>query len=534
MVPRVVRCTVCRRRKTCRDTIARRPVCRPCYKNHIAPVAACPTCTRVMHLTGYIDHVRVCATCDDRHRRTTPNGHCCECGKLDYLVRGRCGAHYKALQVASRRVGSCTDCRERKTVDSRGRCSIHAARRSREARLRGHLVALLGPLEQLPSPAQRLVEHVCSYRSIDRVVRWLTTMAEPIRATLQDLGRGSVPNWNAIQTLRRLPGGEQLASTCLRAGLIEPPLADYRRVDELLKAMKDEGPAAAVVIVKQFWRFHLAERVALRRMRKRVDRTLEADRATLRIAFHFLRFVYDMRKRSVETMTGTDVDAWIRQAPRSHVPRLRPFLRWLANAGIVQHRFTLPSGSITPANGASESRFQALLQRARGDATLPLHVRVALLLMTTCARYPHEIVELRASNVYSRANTTWIQFTHGMRQPLDGPDAQLLRSLVTQQRKAHSPWLFASKPRPEAHLTSNGLCRLIDAAGVAINLNHLRNAACRDLLRDFTPMELCEILGMGAGVAGHWQRRGYTLTRTQRDYVNRVTQDGGGARTGHG
>ena len=481
-----------------------------------------------MRLSGYVNGERTCASCEHRHRRSVPNGKCRECGKADYLVRGLCSAHYKRLQVDSRAQGTCVGCRERKTLDSHRRCSRCAKRESLRDRLDARLTRLWGPLERRSSAARALTEHLAAHRSIDRVLHWLDAMHASVRAALRDLGSGRVPSWGALQRLRRMHGGEQLAATCLRARLVEAPSAEVDRIDRQLQAMHARAPAAALV-VRQYWQFYLRERVELRRARKLVDRTLESDRAALNIAFEFLQFIDEGRKRSLATLRAADVDAWMRQAPRSHVPRLRPFLAWSFRAGLVKHRFTLPSAGISPATALSDASYHAIQRRALTVASVPLAVRVAVLLVARCARYPREIVELRLTDLRRVNGTIWIRFTHGMQQPIDGADAQLVATLAAQQRRKGTPWLFPSKPRPEAHVTAHGLCQNIDAAGFTANLNHLRNAACRDLLKDFTPTELCEILGMGLHVADHWQRRGYPLTRSERSYVNQRSRAVAGA-----
>ena len=514
-------CACCARRMQCPNRIEGRAVCRRCYKHQISPVGICGACDRQMRLAGHINGVKVCASCESRHRRAAPNGRCRECGKADYLVRGRCGAHYKAWQVASRRLGTCINCREHKTLDSRRQCTRCASALTRERAVRARLAAAFGRLDQLPPVAQALSTHLTAHRSPCRVSAWLDTMDLRVRAALRALGTGVVPTLIALQGLRHLSGGEQLVTTCLRAGVIDPPPIATDRVDRLLEIMKAEGPSTAAVLVKQFWRFYLAGRAELRRTHKLVDGTLESDRSVLRIAFGFLRYVLATRKRAIAEMTSSDVNAWMRQAPRSQVPRLRSFLAWLYRARIVRCHFTLPSGSVTPAKATPQPTYQDLQRRARLDTALPLIVRVALLIMTKCARYPREIVALGLSDIRRQGgDVMWIRFAHGMAQPLEGQDAHLLKALATQRRSEHRPWLFPSKPRPETHMTSSGLCRIIDAAGITVNLNELRNAAFRDLLKDFTPMELCNVLGMGPGVAEHWRRRGYTLTRSQKDYVN--------------
>lgn len=478
-----------------------------------------------MPLYGWSNGVRVCAACENRQLRAMPNGKCRECGKSDYLVRGLCSRHYKRFQVAARPVGLCIDCREPKTRDSRGRCTRCAKKHSEGAALCARLVRLLGAPERMPAAAQQLYAHLTTQRSLHRIMRWLDAMATPVRAALRAIAKGVVPTWTSLQPLRRLGGGEQLFITCLRAGLVQAPLAETHRVEQLLEAMQAEGPAPAALMVKQYWRFYLAERVALRQTRKLVDRTLESDRAMLTIAFAFLRYVLLTRKHTIPSISNGDVTAWIRQARRSHVPRLKPFLHWLFDARLVRHRLDVPTEPISPGTGTPAPIYRAIQRRARADSTLPLLVRMALLLITKCARYPREIVQLRLSDLrHAGRDVVWIRFAHGMPQPLEGPDALLIKDLYTQRRRKGGSWLFPSKPRPEAHMTSQGICGLIHEAGITVNLNQLRNAAFRDALKDFTPMELCEILGMSAGVAQHWKRRGFNLTRSQKAYANKLSR----------
>lgn len=478
-----------------------------------------------MRLYGWIKGVRVCGTCESRKLHAVPNGRCRECGKSEYLVRGLCGRHYKRFQVAARPVGVCIDCRERKTRDSRRRCTRCAKKHSERAALHARLVRVLGAPERMPPAAQQLYAHLTTQRSLHRVMQWLDAMAKPVSATLRAIAKGVLPTWSSLQPLRRLGGGEQLFVTCLRAGLVQAPLAETDRVEQLWGAMQAEGPATAALTVKQYWRLYLAQRVALRQTRKLVDRTLESDRAMLAIAFGFLRYVLLARKHTIASMTNGDVTAWIRQARRSHVPRLKPFLHWLFDAGLVRHRLDVPTEPISRGTGTPAPIYRAIQQRARADPALPLPVRVALLLITKCARYPREIVKLRVTDLRrSGRDVVWIRFVHGLRQPLEGPDAQIIKDLCRHRRHKYGPWLFPSKPRPEAHMTSQGICGLIREAGITVNVNQLRNAAFRDALKDFTPMELCEILGMSAGVAEHWKRRGFNLTRSQKAHANKLSR----------
>lgn len=295
----------------------------------------------------------------------------------------------------------------------------------------------------------------------------------------------------------------------------------------------------AARLVKRYWNENLLDRLKVREYYKRCEPTLEWDRHSLRIAFDFLRFSAK-RGKSNENLAQGDVTSWqiacespervsprrrsgreLRFAP-SHVRLLKPFLNWLFERRIVRRRLELPKGKNSPGTSVTPHVFQSLQRRARSDEDLSLAVRVALLLIIMCARYPHEVALLSVRDIRKekRGQIVWVQFPRGLEQSLEGPDAALLLQLVKHRRATNCEWLFRSKPRPETHLTSDGLCRVIHKAGINVNLNHLRNAAFRDCLKEFTPGEAAEIRGMHQSVVQHWERRGYTLRNAHREYVN--------------
>lgn len=457
---------------------------------------------------------------------------------------GLCERHYHQCRIASRPLGWCKGARhgKRRPLDPRGYCTSCVTARSLNTRRNAALSEMFGPMRGANAQAAALRKHLLNERSPHRVLNALATLEPPVRCYLASIRRGRSITWESLQLLRIYVGGEWLISACRRAGIVSPPTVDIARVERELRRMQRIDRRAARV-VKCYWNKYLLKRLKVREHYKRRDPTLESDRCSLWIAFDFLRFAA-RNGRPAEHLTQRDVTKWqsscessarVSRGPRqgrelrfapSHVCRLKPFLNWLFDERIVCRRLELPKGKISAGTSVTPRILQALEQHARFDEALPLVVRVALLLMIMCARYPHELValSLRAIHKDQRGKIVWVQFPRGQAQPLEAEDAALILRLVRQRRGSKCKWLFRSKPRPETHLSSHGLCGLIREAGIKLNLNHVRNAAFRDSLKEFTPGEAAEIRGMRYSVAQHWEKRGHTLSNAHREYVNDLSR----------
>lgn len=556
-----IRCSHCGQAKRCTYRIEERRACKTCWKNWRYPVAQCPTCPRVARLSARVDGTNVCETCESRHRRNIPNGHCAypTCGRAARLVRGLCIRHYKQQQLERRKRGWCKGGTHasKRTLNRNGLCASCVTIVNAEKRLQRELDRLLGA-PAVASHAIALREHWTTDRGPHRVLRTISNFDPQVRAYVAKVKTGTPVDWSSLQALRRRPGGEWLCASCVRAGIVAPPSADIARVDRELQAM-GRIDARAAEPVRDYWDSYLLLRVGLRGHYKLRDVTLESDRASLWVAFEFVRHVLQ-RRETLADLREKDVCDWQYECeaagsrgktsdrrvegaerPRSSpakrdrtseaapsfapsdIPRLKPFLNWLFDTNRVRRRFDLPKGIVSDAVSAEDETFRAIQARARNDARLPLLVRVALLLLTMCVRYPYEIARVRVKGVRREGrHLVWVRFERGMRQPLEGRDAQLVLQL--RDRARGSPWLFPSKPRPGQAMTPHGLCGLIDAAGIDVNLNHLRNAAFRDFLKEFEPEEAVQILGLSPSVAQHWRKRGFGGTRGQREHVNELSR----------
>lgn len=453
-----------------------------------------------------------------------------------------CNRHYHQRCIAARPLGWCKGVRhgQRRPLDPRGFCVGCAVTQNANTRRDRLFAQLFGPIRGASPWVATLRNHLRSHRSPHRVRTALAALEPPVRRYLVGIRRRAI-TWESLQPLRIYAGGQWLITACLRAGVVMPPVADTARVERELRRM-ERFDRRAQRIVQRYWNERRCARLEVRKHYKRRDPTLESDRSSLWIAFDFLRFAVK-RGTAAEAITQRDVTVWqiacessrpttprrqgreLRLA-RSHVSRLKPFLDWLFETRIVSRRLELPTGKISAGTSVTPDVLQALERRARFDERVPLAVRVALLLIIMCARYPHELIALRLREIRKeqRGKIVWVQFPKGHAQPLEGQDAALILRLVRERRAAKCEWLFRSKPRPETHLSSNGLSGLIDEAGIKVNLNHLRNAAFRDSLKDFTPSEAAEIRGMRQSVAQHWEKRGYTVSHAEREYVNDLSR----------
>jgi hypothetical protein len=505
-------CPICGQFKNCSNTLHGQRVCENDYQRATYPKRPCSRCGhhRMLRYRGE-GPTRICEICYRAlHPKLAP---CQQCGVRAPLHAGLCRLHYNRRKRARWPRRRCPGCKRLKAI-ARELCVQCLEERNAARYVRDRLLELLGVDGVIRHLSLRRLYTQLTKMCAIHVRRWLRTLGPEICVYLRTVRDGASIAADDLLAFERVAGGHELRLVCERCGLA--PTSRLARLELQIESISATLPRALALRLQQYWRFELRPRIELRpRLLRRTDPRLAGDQALLTVVGAFLQHLADQHFE-LESLSQGVIDRYLRCQPVSRGPFLRRFIGWLRRSVVVQRPLRGPQTSLCDAAGCSPEEYFALIRRALTDGSLPLDVRVALLLMMLCRQTLAQCVRLTRQSLEPRGRQLEVHFPSGSAWLLEGAAAAAVMQLAARGR-----WLFRSPLRYVRHRSARALARRMKEAGIAMDLRHLRSRAIRELLRDLDPSEMVRAIGLNPTTAGHWRAR---LTEAPRATKRRLAR----------
>lgn len=441
-------------------TEAGEPICKPCCRKK----EQCSTCGRTRTVAA-----------------RTGNGALCDyCYRSDpALFRDchRCGRHEKLLR---------NDCR---------RCTAEAT------------IAGLFPTELLQTNPRARSLHA-AFLASDPV----SVIRAFARTRSVELLRSLLLTPDTITHAALDAAGTDQATRTVRSVLVEHGLLPARDnnlarfeawVGSTAALINDPAERAAFVRFTR-WR-HLRE---LRQRPTPIPSTITASRRReLRIVLELLDWARD-HGRTLATLTQQDIDLWQAGGHRER-HRVKTFLLWAHhNRLVVKLRITRQRPSGLSLTGPNASERQKLLDHILSPAAkVPLATRFAAGLVLLYGVRPHQITNLRLTDLIGQGRTLRIKFGP---EPLLLPEhiAELAAALCRERRvnrmissAEDTQWLMPGS-RPGYPLSPAALTKRLRLMGVIPTT--ARTGAMASLAQELPPVILARLTGLSTSNAIKW------------------------------
>jgi hypothetical protein len=357
---------------------------------------------------------------------------------------------------------------------------------------------------------QALAAFLLRERHPEAVECWLRTLAPAVRRYLETVRQGASITAAGLAPLTALKGGRSLLLSCRRAGIL-PPL-DTARLERIVARLAAKLPHAHALVLRQYWQFERAPRIAARPYQlRRIDRHLACDARTIYAVGRFLAALGAARV-PVANLTQDRVDEFVLGKSRGVTATIAQFCRWLRESGRLHRPLHVRCAPCSVPRGCARGECLATLDAARTNSALPLDVRVALLFTVLCDQPLRRIVTVHRRALQRRNGILAVRFGAGVVWPFEGAEAALVEALAARSRG----WLFPSPCCYGQPLSARTLGQRIHQARFASSAAELRTAAVREMLREYDPLEVARATGHGGSWAARW--------RQQRDAVDVETK----------
>jgi hypothetical protein len=503
--------------------------------------AFCATCGQQRSCQRVGSGAPICTAC--RHR-TRPPRTCAQCGKSKKVqaiwpigpVCGACYIHVRRNPVACNRCGLvapaigrspggqpwCPDCAG---VDVDYTChgcgargEIYANHLCYRCTLTSHATTLLtAPDGQVPDHLRPLLDALTTVDNPHSALQWLRTGAsarlladlvasgQPVTHELLD----DHPASNAIHHLRDL---------LISAGILPARAEHVARLEGWLHTTLPTLPAHHAQYITPFahWR-------VLRRARRRATHdqfrhnAAETARASIRHAMNLLSWL-DEQRIPLTGLTQPLLERWVEHVTASD--RIRPFLRWLRDRGLIGD-VRLPTASRRqPTTLLPEQDRIDQLNRCLHEPTLPLDVRVAGAITLLYGIMIERLIYTTKNDVQDTPHGTFL--TLGEHQLLLPPALGRLAQQLRDQRPAQyavaragtaPTWLFVgrttNRPAHPHHLAAK-----LTRHGIQTHAG--RNAARLALAAELPASVLADLTATSLSSATAW------TTCAKRDWTDYV------------
>jgi hypothetical protein len=288
-----------------------------------------------------------------------------------------------------------------------------------------------------------------------------------------------------------------------------------------LEELLESQPASIAAVIRPYANWSVLRRARRRRNITNNRSARKYARSRISLATQFLNWL-DSRSTSLSAATQTDIDTWLTDGTTTRY-RLRDFLLW-AHARDLCSSLEIPwLGREEPEDFLTDEARWQLLRRCIHDHTVPAHIRAAGGLLLLYGMTPTRIVQLRASDITTRGERTYV---HLGRSPVILPDrlAELVSRVVADSaRHLHgfvatarqtNPNLFPGAA-PGTHAKASWMSQqLTEQLGIFVRIS--RNTALCALAEDLPAPVLAELLNVHITTAVRW------TTLVKRDWAKFV------------
>jgi hypothetical protein len=443
-------------------------LCGTCYRG---PVVVCSICGRVRPCHGVSGGAACCASCRPRPRRL-----CCRCGQTrptqaDWPIGSVCSTCYDAVLKHPGECGSCHAQQPLIAVDDAGigicgPCvGIAVDYTCRACGQSGRLYAdgqcarcvlgerlrdlLTGQDGKIPAQLTPLLDALVAVDRPRTVLQWLRQ--SPGARLLAKLAAEGRPVTHEL--LDEIPPSQRLhyiRQVLVHTGVLLERQEDLDRISPWLEQVLAGRPAHHAQLIRPFVHWFLLRR-ARRRAARRAYTAASGHylRTRILIALDFLAWLDD-RRAALQDIKQADVDLWLATGS-THRYAIRDFLSWAHTHALVG-RLTVPNQPRQdPSQLMSEPERWTKLQHCLTDATLPLDVRAAGVLVLLFGLQPNRIRQLTSDHLGEHERRTYLTLDqHSLLLPPRVAD--LLRqfaaappipsALARSHQRSQRRWLF--------------------------------------------------------------------------------------------
>ncbi|MGW4216044.1 hypothetical protein ACWEJZ_03315 [Streptomyces bacillaris] len=490
-------CIQCRRHRQVGQRTPAGPLCRSCYR---LPVDRCCLCGRRRPCIGASTSTPRCETC---YQVKHP---CYQCGRTFY-PRARtpdgylCHTCFSKDPVAYR---TCIGCGESAVLWHHGLCPRCACIR--------RLNELLTAADGIIRPGMEAAFEALSTAEDPRsVLSWIAPRTRAA-SVLSQLGTDGFPvEHSTLDQYPRSKAVDYLRGVLITAGALPHRDEQMVALQQSLAEIFDDVPEADDRKLLQAF----AQWDQIGRLRRRLAgrpatyNQINTIRVSVRQGARLAKWLRD-HGTNLGKCSQREIDQWLSEGNSMHL-HARPFVKWAVARG---HAAGLVVPSPTRTNPTppvdTEKRIE-LSQKLLTDATIPLDLRVAGLMVVLFAQSSTTIAKIRVNQVLQ--TTAGVHLAIG-REPLHLPGA--FGELVTQlaaERRAYSaigrgstsPWLFPGR-HPERHLSPATLLQRLKAIGITARAS--QHAALRDLSAAMPESVINRLLGISISSVDRWKAGG--------------------------